>query len=70
MYVFKQTFRKLYGQITWEFLGFRVSFLDSGYHFYMDTNIEGGFQICISVPLMYNNFKMIKETKAIKFTIS
>ena len=23
-----------------------------GYHFYMDTNIQGDFQICISVPLM------------------
>ena len=23
----------------------------SGYHFYMNTNIKGDFQICISVPL-------------------
>ena len=23
----------------------------SGYHFYMNKNIERGFQICISVPL-------------------
>ena len=25
----------------------------SGYCFYMSTNIEGYFQICISVPLIY-----------------
>ena len=29
----------------------------SGYHFYMNLNVWGDFQICISVPLRKNNDK-------------
>ena len=31
----------------------------SGYYFYMNTNIYGDFQICISVPL---NEKLVKRS--------
>ena len=45
MYVCKQLFCKLYCYITREFLGLKI------YHLYLNTNILGDFQICISVPL-------------------
>ena len=41
----------LHAQITREFLGLRMRAKFSGYCFYMNTNIYGDFQICISVPL-------------------
>ena len=29
----------------------------SGYYFYINTNIKGDFQICISVPLIYAEYR-------------
>ena len=40
---------KLHGQITREFLGLRMRNFQTS--LYMNTNIYGDFQICISVPL-------------------
>ena len=52
LYVCKQTFGKLYGYITQEFLGLRMRNFQ-GIIFYMNKNMEGDFQICINVPLRY-----------------
>ena len=41
---------KLHGQITREFLGLRMRNFQTS--LYMNTNIYGDFQICISVPLI------------------
>ena len=41
---------KLPGQIPGEFLGLRIRNFQ-GIVFYMNTNIKGDFQICISVTL-------------------
>ena len=35
----------------------------SGYHFYMNANTKGGFQICISVPLSANPKKWSNTLK-------
>ena len=44
----------------------------SGYYFYMNLNIWGDFQICISVPLKYTNKKALNKnnTKLIKFFLT
>ena len=33
----------------------------SGYHFYMNAKVLGGFQICISVPLKFQEFRNLDQ---------
>ena len=64
MYVCKQTFRKLYGQITF----FRIQNTKfSGHYFYKNTNILGDFQICISVLLNISRPIYLKKVSAHRF---
>ena len=39
----------------------------SGYYFYMNTNIQGDFQICISVPLIMQHFPKTKSSILVIF---
>ena len=49
MYVCKQTLRKLYGFLILRIL--RIKTAKFSWYFYVNNNIQGDFQICISVPL-------------------
>ena len=64
LYVCKQTFANLRVYNSRVFRIKTVKF--SGYHFYMNPNIYGYFQICISVPLRK---KQIASAKKFSFVL-